>query len=265
MSCGGAALRAGRQEALPQRGDALNSLHLNARDLKPCFHCRACKLAPWNFFSVAASLTLVWAHSHSFCKAEVMVNTESTLDTLIHIWSFDKCSHDPFAISKIWFGFFWGSVFWSTDFVRGLQKWEVPAPVIDNKCIFRFLRLSWLINVDVVLHFWHFQVFESSRWQRPLQRPALDRQILPRSLENPFVFFIPPTHPASSPAPGCNNTLLSNVFSRCARGAALPGGVRDNPKTNGGTSINTWSQDGQEVLPELYITVVNNRSMHSDP
>lgn len=36
-----------------------------------------------------------------------------------------------------------------------------------------------------------------------------------------------------------------------AHGRALPGGVKDNLKTNGGVSINTWSQDGKEAFPGL--------------
>lgn len=56
------------------------------------------------------------------------------------------------------------------------------------------------------------------------------------------------------PAPGFSDTLGPHRAQMCspdARGRALPGGVKDNLKTNGGASINTWSGDGQEAFPGL--------------
>lgn len=54
--------------------------------------------------------------------------------------------------------------------------------------------------------------------------------------------------------PGFNNTLCSHRARMCSPDAhrgTLPGGVKENLKTNGGASINTWSQDGKEAFPGL--------------
>lgn len=64
------------------------------------------------------------------------------------------------------------------------------------------------------------------------------------ALWRPFRLHVFPPAPAST-------THWAQMCSPDAHGRALPGGVKDNLKTNGGVSINTWSQDGKEAFPGL--------------
>lgn len=113
-------------------------------------------------------------------------------------------------------------------------------------------------------------IFDISRCLRVQSSSASSRDLLWivtsfHALWRILCFLYSPDPPVFSPRLRAATTHFSQTCSPDAHGAALPGGVTDNPKTNGGTSINTWSQDGKEVLPGLYITVANNRSIHSDP
>lgn len=171
-----------------------------------------------------------------------------------------KCSHGPFTANKQEVNLLFLTTFLSS------VNWFCNRPSEIRICRPSDFQIRTTLLSDPRWGYPPFLTFPGV-WEftaAPLQRPAPDRRILSRSLENPlFSLFPRPT--LLLPWLGAATTHFSQTCSPDAHGTALPGGVRDNPKTNGGTSINTWSQDGKEVLPGLYITVVNNKSIHSDP
>lgn len=139
-----------------------------------------------------------------------------------------------------------------------------------------FLFIDWLLmhfKIHTVLLFitasdlcwvWSpfptFPGFGSSLW-----RPSRGLLWIVRSFNSLWRILCPLDSPLRSPWLQATTTHFAQMCSPDAHYTALPGGVKDNLKTNGGASINTWSQDGQEAFPGLYIIVFNNKWIHCDP
>lgn len=170
--------------------------------------CCACKLAPWKFS--AWQPVAPWFEQsqirfarqrwrkHRFNYIKRHFNSDLKL-----LWMFTLllCNKQRFGYSKL-------LIFWSTNFWISEIRSFPPLLIEKKNLFFMLLQLSHWTNIDVVLHFWHFQVFESSlSWDLLWIVGSFAR-----SLENP-PFFYSPDPPGLSPGPGLQqHTFLKRVL-----------------------------------------------------